>query len=164
MADGTLESTMADALDADENWIEDADWDYQSHSQYTMVAEAWEQIRGAEDVPREMDAKAQAFMNVLITYSGYCTDLGKGCEVIVVSVSPESAERLARTVARVDFSAYRGAFHAKCDKRTKEAFGECSERGVERGFEEGFIPYVQTWIDQVSTAAKKKRGLLMVWG
>jgi hypothetical protein len=164
MASGTLESTMMDALDDNEHWIQELNF-CDSHVWYVQVAEAWEQIRGGDGVPRDMDAKAKEFMNALITYSGYCMDLGKGCELICISLSPESATRLAQAAAAVDFKAYRAAYYAKCDEHTKQGLGECSEAGsVERGFEDGFLPYVKWWVGAVNTAARKKRGLLVKMG
>ena len=165
MTDGTLESTMMDALNDGESWVQDLDWENQCHNNYLMVAKAWEAVRGAGGVPGGMDAKAQEFMNVLITHSDFCMDLGEGCEVIAISVSLESAARLAQAVAGVDFNAYRAAYHARCDQTTKEALGVWSEdRGVERGFEDGFLPYVQMWVDAVKAAARRKQGLLVRMG
>ena len=47
------------------------------HNNYLMVAKAWEAVRGADSVPGDMDAQAQEFMNILITRSDFCMDLGE---------------------------------------------------------------------------------------
>ena len=159
MADGTLESSIMDALNEGAIWIQDLDWENQCHNNYLMVAKAWEAVRGADSVPGDMDAQAQEFMNILITRSDFCMDLGEEGEAIAASISPESAARLAQAVAHVDFSAYRAAYNSRCDQTTKEALGVWSgDWGVEQGFDDGFLPYVQMWVDAVKTAAREKQG------
>ncbi len=160
-AEGTLESTMIDDETGDfADWIQDLDWDWDSHATYIAAAEAWEAIRHcATRVPEDMGAKAQEFMNGLITHEGFFNDLETGREQIGISLSPETAERLTRLIADVDFNLYRDAYYANCDASDKERFS-CD---VESSFEDGFLPYIQAWIEAINTAASRKMGFLVMF-
>ena len=164
MAEGTLESSMIDD-DTGElaAWIEDLEWQCDSHANYIAAAEAWEAVRqSATNISEDMSARAIEFMNGLITHEGFFMDLGAGCQEIGISLSPETAERLAHLIADVDFSLYRDAYYSKCDAATKETFS--SEDGdVDSSFEDGFLPYVQAWIEAINTAASRKMGFLVTF-
>ena len=161
--DGSLESGLADALELDAGWLEDAGFPIDSHILYITAVEAWEAIRGAEDVPVDIDRNAREFMDQLITHEHFAMELPNEVADLLIAISPETATRLSKIVTELDFSIYRDAYLKKCDTLTKSGFAECAEEGTdEAGFEEGFLQYIAAWVTVVREAADSGRGLLVV--
>ncbi len=163
---GSLELDLPEAIDNDEGWAEELDWFPQSNNDYVMVAEAWEAIRGCEQVDPEIDARAQKFMNQLITFNGYRMDLPReGLEVIAISLSPESVTEFLQTIAEVDFEGYREQFYSRCDQHTLDRLIEFSDsKTLENCFNEGFFAYVKFMVDALVAASAKGWGLLIQMG
>lgn len=163
-AEGTLDSAMIDDETGDlADWLQEPEnWLNFSGADYGVAADAWEIVRDrAAIVPEDMGVKARKFMDGLITFKGFFNDLEVGRESIEISLSPETTERLTQLVAAVDFTLYRDAYYSLCDLATKERFAR--EGGIDHSFEDGFLPYVQMWIDVIKTAAVQKKGLLVRW-
>jgi hypothetical protein len=160
--DGALENGLADALELGAGWLEDAGFPIDSHILYITAVEAWEAIRGAEDVPVDIDRNAREFMDHLITHDDFAMDLPNEIPDVLIAISPETATRLSKIVAELDFSVYRDAYLTRCDSLTKNDFAQCAEDGtVDAGFEEGFLQYIAEWVTVVRAAADSGRGLLV---
>ena len=156
---GTLDDTFSDALENGEDWIEDLDFYTDSHQLYLGMVQAYEELR--EALPATVRKQADQFMNPLITYDGYCQDLGDESEIFALSISPESAAKFARLGASIDFKSFKKAFDDKCSDDTKDILGEDDP---DQAFEENFLPYIDMWLSALKRAAEEKKGILIAWG
>jgi hypothetical protein len=162
---GDVLGPMFDCIDEGGEWAKETELCLSPDFLYFGCADAWEKIRGSADVPRAMDAKAQKFMNHLITFSDYCSDLGPDLECITVSASPASVARFASAANGIDFTAYRAAYSAKVPKQSQESLAYwTSSRSPKASFEKGFIPYVKMWIDILKAANRMKWGVIIHQG
>jgi len=158
--DGRLEEYMVAAGDK-EDWIKELSLYSMSNNHYCAVAEAWESIRGAKNIPQPKAAKAKEFMNRLITLQNYLMDLRGAADLFSLTISPTTAAKLTKAAAGLDFAVYKDTYYAKCPEDTKEELAEYGNGKPERSFEKGFLPYVKSWVDLMASAAKKEKGILV---
>jgi hypothetical protein len=161
-AGATPWDTWVEEVEKENPWAKSVEFFPASLVQYTSVGEAWQAMRGSEEIPPTIDEAAQIFMNHLITDEDFRTDLGDNGEFFALSISPETAAELARASAKVDFSIYREVYYSNCDPSTLECLSEYTESGdVDQSFEESFLPYVTMWVETVAQAVKEGKGLLV---
>jgi hypothetical protein len=156
---GTLEDTFSEALENGEAWIEALDFYTDSHQLYLAMIQAYEELH--EGLPATVRKRADQFMNPLITYDGYCMDLGDEGEMFALSISPESAAKFARLGAGINFNSFKKPFEDDCSDDTKDILGGDDP---DNAFEENFLPYIEMWLSALQRAAQEKKGILISWG
>jgi hypothetical protein len=157
-----------------ETWVSDPeDWSSSMHD-YTFAVEAWELldkelIIRTPAIRRETHLRAHQFMRrILTTEDRFFNDIGDKGKRFDMSISPDTAAQLAATVKPVDFRVFEKAFKrfAEDDEDVAEALSSllrdfAKGRSAARCYSEMFLPYAKMWVNAVTTAAKKKKGLLV---
>jgi len=157
---GRLDS-IGEALESGERWLKEVKLYSWSHAYYCGVAEAWECIAGAENVPPKTAKRAEEFMDRLITYENYIMDLKGHEETFSMIISPATVAKLAKAATGLDFTAYKEAYYLNCDDETKRWLAGYGNKKLNRSFETAFLPYVKDWVKIIGLAAKNKKGILV---
>ena len=163
---GTLEEDVLEALEAleaRESWLKSLEIIDPSHNLYCTIADAYQELRiGLPLSDREM---SDQFMNPLITFDGYCQDIDLSqSEVFVQAISEDSVVKFADLGKTLDFLGFSQAYYQYCSKQIQNSLARyCASQKPELSFEEGFIPYIQKWLDLLTTAKQAKQGILIEW-
>ena len=132
-----------------------------SYNLYMTIAEAYEQMRSS--VPESIRPRVDQFMSCLITFDGYCQDLGDSPD-LALSISPESALKLAYIGNQINWEGFKAIYDQACESYVKESLAQF-KTGVSpsRSFEEIFAPYLKLWLNMINTAAMEERGIVVLW-
>ncbi|MGK7875655.1 MAG: hypothetical protein AB4426_20850 [Xenococcaceae cyanobacterium] len=151
------------ALEQGESWGRSYRGIYESHNIYCIVADAYEELRVG--LPPEIQKLTDRFMNPLITFDGYCQDIDiSQSECLAQAISEESVIKFADLAERIDFSSLSQAYYDHCSERIKESFADYYPgTKPELSFEEGFLLYIQDWLELLEIAKQKQQGILIQW-
>ena len=165
-AAGTLEAGLNEAMEDDVPWFQSLDVIPENDVLFTSTAEAYERLR--PELPDDLREQSDAFFNHLFTFQDYCQDVdlsscGEWGEVFLLTFSPESVARYKAAGDVLDFEQLREAFLSATDPDTRAAFAEWMEIEPDESFENGFLPYLQSWRDGFELAANAGKGIMIKW-
>jgi hypothetical protein len=104
-------------------------WNFpDSYSLYMNVAEAYEQMRPS--LPDLLRQRIDQFMQHLISFDGYCQDLGSVAEV-ALSLSPESALKLAYIGNQINWEGLEPVYYRVCASDTQESLAQFNSVSAE---------------------------------